>query len=53
MCCRAKVRGVPLLESKQLNVMVPTVHDLGPSLPKSWQHSVCNIGSELDHPTPE
>ena len=53
MYCRAKVRGIPLLESKRLNVMVPTLHDLGLSLPKSWQQRVCNIGSQPSQPTPE
>ncbi|KAL3132912.1 hypothetical protein ABBQ38_006826 [Trebouxia sp. C0009 RCD-2024] len=45
------VRGGPLLESKKLNVMVPTLDDLGPSLPASWQHDVCHIGLRSSHPT--
>ena len=51
--CRAKLGDIHLLESKYLNVMVPTMDDLGPNLPKSWQHSVCNIDSHAGHPTPE
>ena len=33
--------------------MVPTMDDLGPNLPESWQHSVCNIGSHDSQPTSE
>lgn len=51
--CRAKVKGIPLLESKQLNVTVPTMDDLGPSLPKQWQNSVCDLGSQRSHPSAE
>ena len=31
--------------------MVPTLDDLGPSLPASWQHDVCDIDSRSSHPT--
>ena len=55
---RAKVRGVyvnyvPLLESRHLNVVTPTIDDLGPSLPRSWQQTMCSIGSRHCHPSPE
>ncbi|KAL3132915.1 hypothetical protein ABBQ38_006829 [Trebouxia sp. C0009 RCD-2024] len=52
---RGDVGGIPLLESKHLNVMVPTLDDLGPSLPPSWQHDVCkkNAASRGCHPTSE
>ena len=33
--------------------MVPTIDDLGPSLPKSWEHDVCDIGSRSSQPSPE
>ena len=40
--CRAKHRGVPLLESKSLNVLVPTIKDLANSLPSAWKHDTCD-----------
>lgn len=53
--CRERAGGVPLLESKHLNVMVPTLDDLGPSLPPSWQHDMCErcADSRGCHPTSE
>jgi len=40
--CRAKHRGVPLLESKSLNVLVPTIQDLANSLPSTWKSDICD-----------
>lgn len=40
--CRAKHKGVSLLESKSLNVLVPTIQDLAHSLPSAWKSSICD-----------
>ncbi|KAL0054862.1 hypothetical protein WJX82_003470 [Trebouxia sp. C0006] len=39
---KAKHRGVPLLESKSLNVLVPTIKDLANSLPSAWKRDTCD-----------
>ncbi len=40
---RLKVNGVPLLESKVLNVQLPSLGDLADSLPATWKGSVCTV----------
>ena len=46
-------RGTPLLESKKLNVWVPTMSDLSRSLPTAWKDNICDItgDSGVSHPS--
>ena len=48
---RLKVNGVPLLESKALNVQLPSFADLADSLPATWKGSVCTVTqNSAQHP---
>ena len=50
--CRANLGGKgALLESKQLNVQVPTISDLADSLPPTWKQSICTRSSGQKHPS--
>ncbi len=43
LCCRLKIVDDPLLESKVLNVHLPSLTDLATSLPASWRGTVCTL----------
>ncbi len=48
---RLKVDGVPLLESKVLNVQMPSFIDLADSLPSTWKGSSCTVTqNSAQHP---
>ena len=40
--CRATFDNGPVLASRHLNVMVPTMRDLADSLPSTWKADICN-----------
>ena len=43
---RAKHKGAPLLESKSLNVLVPTIQDMANSLPGAWKSNICDCSGD-------